>query len=87
MNNGKRYEPGPPNVWRDFGENDRTMDTDDGFHAHVYRRQQGWIPRVTDPLTKKYVDLPPRQSDSEAKNAAMAAIGAARLKRERGAKA
>ena len=87
MNAGKRSEPGPPNVWRDFGDNDRTMDTEVGFHAHVCRRSSGWIPRVTDPITKRFVDLPPCQSDSDAKNAAMVVIGEARQKRERAARA
>jgi hypothetical protein len=81
MIKGKKTEAGPANIWRDIGDNDRIMDTDDGYHAHVYRRSSGWIPRVTDPVTKQFVDLPPHQSDSEAKNAAMQAIAEARRKR------
>jgi hypothetical protein len=62
-------------VWCKVGDNDRTLQTTDGFRVHVYKDKGGWSARVTDQQTTKFrLSRLPYVSDAEAKAACMRVI-------------
>jgi len=72
----------PTDVWRGITEEQRVLDTSDGFHANVYRRTTGWLTRIIDPVTGESSNLPACRTDTEAKDGAMRFIAAARQTRQ-----
>ena len=89
MNINRKVESTPKDVWRDVGDNDRVLDTADGYHANVYRRSDGWRARITGLNPSELIDLPAYYpTDSEAKQAAMQTVAELRERHtQRAAKA
>lgn len=62
-------------TWNNVGDNDRTLQTADGFRVHVYKDKGVWSARVADQQATKFrLSRLPYASDTKAKAACMGVI-------------
>ena len=81
--NKNRQADLPKGVWKEVGDVDRIMETQDGFHVHIHHAKTGWTSQITDQETKKF-----RHSnlsyltEAEAEDASLKVIAVLRQRRQ-----